>query len=130
MDNKKYIELVNNQQYPEDISIPIDPPFIDGRGEIKNLWLGNCGSVTLITSNTGARRASHIHTDDWHGCYILDGKVKYTEEGKETIFSTGELFFTRPGVFHTMDFLEDTKMLTFNGIIKNHENYEKDIVRK
>lgn len=134
MDNKTYVDKVNSGEYPNDIVIPLDKPFEDNRGIIQNLWLGNSGSVTLIKSKTGAIRAKHKHTNDFHAAYLLTGKVKYVEgepgeKQEEFIFKAGDMFFTRPGVYHFMEFLEDSDMLTINGIVKNHENYEKDIQR-
>ncbi len=134
MDNKTYVDKVNSGEYPKDIKIPLDKPFEDARGVIQNLWLGNSGSVTLIKSKKGAIRAKHKHTNDFHAAYILSGRVKYVEgepgdKQNEFIFKTGDMFFTRPGVYHIMEFLEDGDMLTINGIVKNHENYEEDIQR-
>jgi len=134
MNNKEYIDLVNQGKFPEDINVPLDSPFIDERGIIQNLWLGNCGSVTLITSKAGSIRANHVHHDDWHGVYILSGEIKYSygdPEG-EVIgrnYKTGEMIFSPPEVWHKVEFLVDTTIITFNGIIKNHENYEKSIER-
>jgi dTDP-4-dehydrorhamnose 3,5-epimerase-like enzyme len=141
MDNKKYVDLVNSEEFPKTIEVPLDTPFVDKRGLIQNLWLGQSGSVTFIESKKGSTRANHIHTNDWHATYVINGKILYSEnvplgddmlgfEKKDTVFAEGQMFFTKPKVHHTMYFLEDTKMITINNIVKNHENYEKDIVRK
>lgn len=136
MNNKEYGDKVLQEEYPEDVQVPLDTPFTDDRGVIQNLWLAQAGSVTLIKTKKGSFRAKHRHTFDWHGCYIVEGKIRYTEgePGEpyevDQVFSTNEMFFSRPKVFHTMEFLEDTIMITVNNIVKNHENYEKDIVRK
>lgn len=132
--NTEYVEKINSGNYPDDIIVPLDKPFIDARGVIQNLWLGNSGSVTLIKSKRGAIRAKHKHTNDFHATYILNGEVKYIEgepgnEQNETIFKAGDMFFTRPDVYHIMEFLTDCDMLTINGIVKNHENYESDVKR-
>jgi len=136
MDNKTFGDTVNNGTYPEDIKVPLDTPFIDNRGQIQNLWLSQSGSVTFIESNAGAIRARHKHIGDWHSTYVINGKIKYTEledDEKtiklESIFNTGDMFFTKPGVFHIMEFVENTKMITINNIIKNHFNYENSIER-
>ena len=134
MKNQEYVDKVNAGEYPEDIIVPLDTPFVDDRGLIQNLWLGSSGSVTLIKSKRGAIRAKHKHTDDFHAAYILTGEIKYVEgepgtEQKEFIFKAGDMFFTRPDIYHIMEFLTDGDMLTINGIVKNHENYENDIKR-
>ena len=79
MNNKDYVTLVNAGNFPEDIKVPIDPPFSDERGDITNLWLGNSGSVTLITSKAGSKRANHHHVNDWHSSYVVSGSIIYTE---------------------------------------------------
>lgn len=134
MDNKTYVDLVNSGQYPDNIEVPLDKPFVDDRGVIQNLWLGQSGSITFIESKSGAVRAKHIHTNnDFHAVYIISGKVKYTEIENEiqsdVIFSDGDMFFTRPEVYHEMLFITDTKMITVNGICKDHETYEKNVIR-
>ena len=136
MNNKECGDLINEGKYPENINIPLDKPFIDGRGMIQNLWLSQSGSVTFIESKPGTIRARHKHIGDWHATYVISGKIQYTEleDDEKTlirsgIFTTGDMFFTKPDVFHIMEFLDDTKMITINNIVKNHNNYEKSIVR-
>jgi len=136
MDNKKYVDLVNSQKYPTKIEVPLDPPFKDSRGIIQNLWLGDSKSVTYIESKVGAVRARHKHTNDYHATYVIEGSIRYIEleDDEKTVISSsvyrnGDMFFTKPGVFHIMEFLKDSKMITINGIVKNHENYENDIVK-
>ena len=136
MNNKKYVELVNNAEYPENVEVPLDKPFIDDRGTIQNLWLGPSGSITLITSKAGSVRANHYHKQDWHACYIVSGSLKYYErslDGKDIkepkIFTAGQMVFSKPDVVHKLEFLEDTTFITINGIEKNHENYENSLVR-
>jgi tellurite resistance-related uncharacterized protein len=136
MNNKECGDLINEGKYPDDINVPLDTPFIDGRGTIQNLWLSQSGSVTFIESNPEAIRARHKHIGDWHATYVISGKIKYTELEddentiiKECIFNTGDMFFTKPGVFHIMEFIEHTKMITINNIVKNHENYHNSIIR-
>jgi len=134
MDNKEYVSAINNGNFSQTLSVPIDPPFVDNRGIISNLWLGQSGSITFIISNKGAVRAKHKHTNDWHATYIISGDIKYIEgeleNKKEFFFKEGDMFFTKPDIYHEMHFLSDCKMITINNIVKNHENYEKDIVRE
>jgi quercetin dioxygenase-like cupin family protein len=136
MNNQEYGEAVNAKNYPQDIVVPMDAPFVDDRGVIQNIWLANSESITLITSKKGATRASHKHLSSNHSTYIISGSVRYQEleDDQETImlekvFGANDQFFTRPQVFHIMTFLEDTVMITMNGHIKNHQNYEDDLIR-
>jgi hypothetical protein len=55
----------------------IRPPYTDPRGEILNLLDLPIGSVSLITSVTGAVRANHYHKTDWHYCYMQKGSMDY-----------------------------------------------------
>lgn len=135
MDNKEYVALVNEGKFPEDNMVPLDDPFIDSRGTIQNLWLGESKSVTLITTKKGAERASHWHQGDFHSIYIISGSIKYLERNQdgtnrqEKIIKQGEMVFTKPEVVHKVIALEDTVFITVNGIIKNAENYAKTMTK-
>lgn len=135
MDNKTYVDKVNAGEFPSEVEVPMDKPFIDSRGMIQNIWLGNSGSATFITSKKGAVRAEHKHKSECHGCYIISGSIEYSERDDngdiiyKNVFHEGQMFFSRPGIWHKMLMLEDSKMITLNGIIKSHDNYENDLIR-
>lgn len=135
MDNKTYVELVNQGNYPEDNIVPLDPPFEDSRGSIQNLWLGESKSVTLITTKKGEKRADHTHSHDWHALHVISGSIKYFERNKdgtnqqEKVIKQGEMVFTRPEVVHKVIALEDTIFITVNGIVKNDFNYKKTMTK-
>jgi len=44
----------------------LEPPFVDGRGEIQSLVEGQFSRAQMITSRAEAIRASYYHTTDWH----------------------------------------------------------------
>jgi quercetin dioxygenase-like cupin family protein len=129
--NEAYVTAVNEGKEDLSVRVPLDKPFEDDRGTIQNLWLGNSGSVTIITSKAGSVRANHIHHNDWHSSYVVSGSIKYEEANedgsnhKEFVFNKGDMFFSPPARWHKMTFLEDTVFLTINNIVKNHENYTK-----
>lgn len=133
MNNEEYVTNVNNGNFPNTIKVPLDMPFIDERGTIQNLWLGNSRSITIITSNKGAVRANHKHKGDWHAIYVISGmlsyQVTYDNKVEETIIKPGEMIFTPPDIYHTVIAIEDATFLTINGIIKNHENYMKTMYK-
>jgi quercetin dioxygenase-like cupin family protein len=137
MNNKEYGDLVNAEHYPEDNVVPLDPPFMDERGTIQNLWLAASGSITLITSKKGAVRANHYHQHDWHAVHVISGSLEYYERAiddvnanpEPKIIRAGEMIFSKPFVVHKMIFPEDCVMITINGIVKNHDNYESSVVR-
>jgi quercetin dioxygenase-like cupin family protein len=131
IDNKTYGDLVNAGNFPDQIEVPLDKPFIDNRGVIQNIWLAPSGSVTLITTKKGAKRASHIHKNgDWHSIYVISGSFEYHEKGKEpVVFKAGQSVFSKPEVAHKLIFIEDCVMITINNICKNHDNYESSLER-
>lgn len=146
MNNQEFVEKVNVGQFPLEIRVPLDPPFVDDRGEIQNLWLGPSGSVTLISSKKGSVRAQHRHPapilntetgklegGDWHSIHVLSGSLEYREGNindlRKHLVHPGEMIFTPPEVYHEVEAIEDTTFLTINGILKNHGNYESGIKR-
>lgn len=135
MNNKEYVDLVNQGNYPEDNIVPLDPAYQDERGSIQNLWLGESKSVTLITTKKGGVRASHTHSNDWHAIHVISGSIQYLERNQdgsnrqEKIIKSGEMIFTKPEVVHKVIALEDTIFLTVNGIVKNAENYAKTMTK-
>lgn len=134
MKNEDYVAQVNAGEFPKAIKVPLDAPFEDARGIIQNLWLGNSGSVTLITSKAGSVRANHKHKNDWHAIYVVSGLLSYQlahhdGEIEEITAKSGEMIFTPPDIHHTVVAIEDTTFLTINGIVKNHENYMKTMYK-
>ncbi len=134
--NREYTKLVDEGKFPEDPMVPIDEPFINGNGLIKNLLLEKFTSVAVITSRPGCTRANHYHKTDWHYAYILSGTVLYFwrpvgDRGlpKMQQYMAGQLFFTPQMVEHSMCFPVDTTIITFAKNIRDHENHEADLVR-
>ncbi len=73
--NDSYTAKVESGEWPEDCSVPLDPPFKDHRGLIQNLILKPCTSVAVITSGPRTLRANHYHKTDWHYSYVVSGEV-------------------------------------------------------
>ena len=94
-------------------------------------------SVLLISSKKGAIRANHYHKQDAHYCYMLSGKMEYTEQpvdGDEsrrttTIIAAGDLIYTPPMTIHAMKFLEDSVFLALSPRPRSQKSYEDDLVR-
>lgn len=118
----------------------IQPEFIDERGEIMKILDDGktvIKSVLIITSKAGSVRANHYHKKDSHYCYMLSGKMEYTEQPinengfkKETaVVEVGDMVYTPPLTLHAMKFLEDSSFLTLATESRNQDNYEKDTVR-
>lgn len=122
----------------------IKPEFTDDRGEIFMIFddgKTSINSILMITSKKGAIRANHYHKEDAHYCYMVSGKMEYTEElvegGKrETVtVEAGDMVYTPPMTKHAMRFLEDSSLWAFStksrqeGFGKKEGAYEMDTVR-
>jgi len=112
------------------------PPYIDARGEILNLLDLPLGSVSLITSNTGAVRANHYHKTDWHYCWMQKGSMDYyyrpigsKEPAKYIRVEEGKMVYTPSMEEHAMVFTSDAVMWCFAGNPRTSADYESDTVR-
>lgn len=110
----------------------------DERGVIEQLPAGEGMSVLRITSKKGTVRANHYHRKDYHYCYLVSGKIRYVEREpenqsaplREWIIEPGKIFYTRPLVAHTMEFLEDSEFYAFTPRSGERAEYENDVVRE
>lgn len=137
MNNKEYTAQVNGGIFPDEIIVPLDPPFEDVRGKIQNLVLSPITSTAIITSKAGSVRSNHYHNANWHYLYIVSGSMEYYERDvdasgeniKPIIIRAGEMVFTAPHKVHKTVFLENTVMMSFGAGVKDHEHHEEDLVR-
>jgi len=120
----------NFETYP---LIQIPQEFTDSRGSIINIADGSLGDVAVIKSNLSSVRANHVHKNDWHLSYLVDGEIKYfwEEEGrqKSIIIHPGNLFYTPPRVPHKMLFLKESLFIAVAALSRTQENYENDTSR-
>ena len=124
------------ERWPKQPIVPLEKPFVDGRGVIQPIVDEMMRSAVLITSKKGALRANHYHKTDWHYCYVLEGCIEYyhrptgsTAEPEKLLVRKGEMVFTPPMVDHGMKFPEDTVFLTLSRNARDHASYEADVVR-
>ena len=75
--NRAFSALVESGTYPEQVSVPLDEPFVNENGSIQNLLLERFTSAAIITSVPGAVRANHYHKTDWHYSYVISGSIRY-----------------------------------------------------
>jgi len=133
--NRQFTGLVRRGEYPEQVRVPLDDPFVNQAGEIQNLLLEDFTSVALIHTRGGMVRANHYHKTDWHYAYVLSGEIHYfwrpvgVKDAKLQIFKPGSMFFTPPLVEHCMYFAEQTSFMTFARNVRDHEHHEEDVVR-
>ncbi len=128
--------LDDPEEWPRDVIVPLEAPHEDARGYIQPLVDLPMKSASLIFSKKGTVRANHYHRTDWHFCYVVSGRIRYShrpagsEAPPETVeVRAGQMFFTPPMVEHAMVFPEDTLFLTLSRNPRDQESYEADVVR-
>lgn len=123
---------------PKDVEviIPQRPPFLDARGEVRNLIDANFGSAAVITSVKGAIRGNHYHKTDYHYCWLQSGGMIYshrpvgdTVPPKEWVITPGQIVYTPPMYEHVMRFTADSVLFVFARNNREMANYEEDTVR-
>lgn len=118
----------------------IKPEFRDARGYISRLVDTDeypLRAVLYITSKKGTVRGNHYHKKDAHFVYCLSGKFRYSEKNlasshaklESVVLKPGDLVLSKPGVAHSMEFLEDTVFLAFTTEPREQEKYEEGTVR-
>jgi uncharacterized RmlC-like cupin family protein len=127
---QKYFREDSFLNYP---LIEIPQKFIDERGSIVNIADGTLGDVAVITSKPNSIRANHVHKEDWHLSYLVDGEIKYFWEEdlkqKSMIIKPGELFYTPPKTPHKMIFLKESTFIAVAAMSRTQENYDNDTTR-
>ncbi len=116
--------------------IDIPQSFTDERGVILNIADGDLGDVAFITCTPDAVRANHIHKNDWHLTYLINGRMIYQWEdttsgvrkGKIEVVA-GQLFYTPPNTAHKMTFLTESSFIAVSGLHRDQASYELDTLR-
>ena len=131
---KELSDLFQEKHFANYQFVEIPQSFSDERGSIENIADGTLGDVAVITSAAGAMRANHVHKDDWHLSYMLQGSMNYfwkDEFGKENIVavSSGQMVYSPPGTPHKMLFLEASTFIAIAAKNRSSENYESDTTR-
>ncbi len=122
--------------WSDEAIVPLEKPFVDGRGAIQPLVDRMMKSAVMIESKKGSLRANHYHKTDWHYCYVISGTIEYyhrptgsTEDPEMLLVKEGQMAFTPPMVDHGMKFPEDTVFLTLSRNPRDQATYEADVVR-
>ena len=131
---KELSELFQEKHFANYPFVEIPQSFSDERGSIENIADGTLGDVAVITSAAGAMRANHVHKDDWHLSYVVQGLMKYfwkDEVGKENfvVVRSGQMVYSPPGTPHKMLFLEASSFIAIAAKNRSSENYESDTTR-
>lgn len=137
MTNAEYVAAVEKGLYPADPLVPLDEPFKNEAGRIRNLVFSNSlRGAEVVISKHGALRSNHYHKTDWHYLYVASGAVWYywRDAGSKLrperrVFNTGEMFFTPPRVEHATYFPQDTTLFSLSRNPRDHASHEADLVR-
>jgi dTDP-4-dehydrorhamnose 3,5-epimerase-like enzyme len=118
------------------VIIPQRPPFVDERGEIRNLIDAPFTSAAVITSVKGAIRGNHYHKTDYHYAWLQSGGMIYYHRPvgnrhppQQWVISPGQMFYTPAMYEHAMHFTENSVLLVFARNNREMANYEADTVR-
>ena len=121
---------------PGQTLVPIRQPFVDDRGEIRNLIDVPFASAAVITSVKGAIRANHYHKTDYHYCWLQRGGLIYfqrqvgsTEPPQRWVIRPGDMFYTPAMHEHAMYFTEESVLFAFARNHRDMDHYEADTVR-
>ncbi|MBI4341316.1 MAG: hypothetical protein HY598_03445 [Candidatus Omnitrophica bacterium] len=121
---------------PRRVLIPIRKPFVDARGEIRNLIDAPFTSAAVITSAKGAVRGNHYHKTDYHYCWLQRGEMVYFQrpvgskrKATRTVIRAGQMFYTPPRYEHAMYFTKPSVMLVFARNNREMAHYEADTIR-
>ena|SRR3989344_5452724 len=118
----------------------IKPEFVDERGFISRIVDTDeypLRAVLYITGKKDTVRGNHFHKTDAHFVYCLSGKFRYSEKDltkkrsriQSVILKPGDVVLSKPGIAHSMKFLEDTVFLAITTEAREQEKYEEDLVR-
>ena len=118
------------------VMIPQRHPFVDERGEIRNLIDAPFTSAAVIRSVKGAVRGNHYHKTDSHYCWLQSGGMIYLHRpvgdptpAQRWVIAPGQMFYTPPRYEHAMVFTADSVMLVFARNNREMAHYEADTVR-
>lgn len=111
------------------------PAFVDARGSITNIAIGEYSTISLIRSLAGTHRSKHYHRADSHVLYVLEGRMVYWEReldgeyGDAKLVGQGEAIYTGPLLVHQTFFPMNTTLISMSKKPRDHQSHESDVVR-
>jgi dTDP-4-dehydrorhamnose 3,5-epimerase-like enzyme len=115
--------------------VEIPQTYTDDRGTIMNIADGSLGDVAFITSLVGSIRANHLHKQDWHLTFLIDGELKYEwkdidkeKQNQRITVSRGQLVFTPPNTPHKMTFTQNSSFIAISALNRSRELYSSDTI--
>lgn len=129
-------DTVKQHAHHASVIVPQRQPFVDERGEIRNLIDAPLTSAAVITSVKGATRGNHYHKTDYHYCWLQSGGMIYAhrpagslEPPTQWVIAPGQMFYTPPMYEHVMCFTEPSVLFVVARNNREMEHYEADTVR-
>lgn len=118
----------------------IKPEFVDERGGIARIVDQDkhpIKAILRITAKAGTIRGNHYHKTEYLYTYMESGSCEYfikdsknpNAKVESTILGPGDMVFTKPGTIRAARFLEDSVMYHIGTASREHNEYEKDVVR-
>ena len=101
----------------------------DERGLIKDLYVGDDCSATLVTFNKDAVRGNHYHKETTQFDVVMKGKLIVFQNEKSEILKYGDFARHNPNDKHAYKALEDSVLLSICFGKRIGENYESDTFR-
>ncbi len=125
-----YFSTEDFSNYP---FVRIPQVFEDFRGRIVNLADGRIGDVAIISTEKNSVRANHFHQNDWHLCYLIEGKFDYFWEEfgvqNRVEVSPGEMVFTPKLIPHKIIFGEKSIFISVSKLSRISTFYESDTTK-
>ena len=114
----------------------LKPDFVfeNDAGSLKQLVHDGWKQVNVITSLPGSVRGGHYHKYNREGFYVVKGRFLLTvweNEARETYeMKEGDMFLIPPYVFHTVEYREETLLVSLYSEGVERFGSEKDIWTK
>lgn len=118
--------------------IKIAPAFVDERGSIWDFITNdNIQHVGFLISKKGSIRGKHYHKEQKQYTLVLSGKIKLVVKNllennskPETLeLQKMEMVLLPPFYYHSIESLEDSKVLVFTSKSRLGTGYEDDTIR-
>jgi len=115
--------------------IDIEERSVDERGSITSIMDGSFSNISIIKCNPDSIRSNHLHHNDTHHMYVLDGQIDYfykDERGELQYFKVlpGQTVYTPSNEMHATYFPVETTLIVASKNPRDQESYESDTVRE
>lgn len=85
--------------------------FMDSQNEWRGIDLGSSTTNILFKGLKEDQVAKHVHRFSDERTFVLSGKVEVISESGIKIYNEGDSFFIEKGIYHIVNFLENSTLL-------------------